>query len=57
MCVRCRKEPQAPGLRPFCSDRCRLLDLGAWLTESYRVEGDSVSDDAQPPENRESPQG
>lgn len=28
----------APGFRPFCSDRCRLLDLGAWLDGRYRVE-------------------
>ncbi|MCD4688635.1 MAG: DNA gyrase inhibitor YacG [Desulfuromonadaceae bacterium] len=23
--------------RPFCSDRCRLLDLGCWADEEYRV--------------------
>lgn len=23
--------------RPFCSQRCRLIDLGAWSSESYRV--------------------
>ena len=23
--------------RPFCSERCRLVDLGAWATESYRI--------------------
>ena len=23
--------------RPFCSERCRLVDLGAWAAESYRV--------------------
>ena len=23
--------------RPFCSERCRNLDLGAWASESYRV--------------------
>jgi endogenous inhibitor of DNA gyrase (YacG/DUF329 family) len=28
--------------RPFCSERCRNLDLGAWASESYRVA-------AQPP--------
>jgi endogenous inhibitor of DNA gyrase (YacG/DUF329 family) len=22
---------------PFCSDRCRLVDLGRWLNEEYRV--------------------
>jgi hypothetical protein len=29
--------------RPFCSERCRLIDLGAWASESYRV---PVADDA-----------
>jgi len=23
--------------RPFCSERCKMMDLGAWATESYRV--------------------
>jgi endogenous inhibitor of DNA gyrase (YacG/DUF329 family) len=23
--------------RPFCSDRCRLIDLGAWLTEQHKI--------------------
>ncbi len=23
--------------RPFCSDRCRLIDLGAWASEDYRI--------------------
>jgi endogenous inhibitor of DNA gyrase (YacG/DUF329 family) len=23
--------------RPFCSERCRGIDLGAWASESYRV--------------------
>jgi hypothetical protein len=23
--------------RPFCSKRCKLIDLGAWATEDYRV--------------------
>ena len=22
---------------PFCSDRCRLVDLGKWFNESYRM--------------------
>jgi len=22
---------------PFCSDRCRLIDLGAWLTEQHKI--------------------
>ena len=23
--------------RPFCSERCKMVDLGAWAAESYRV--------------------
>lgn len=23
---------------PFCSERCKLIDLGAWLDEKYRIE-------------------
>jgi endogenous inhibitor of DNA gyrase (YacG/DUF329 family) len=23
--------------RPFCSERCRLIDLGSWLDESHRI--------------------
>mgnify|MGYP002626681524 FL=1 len=23
--------------RPFCSDRCRLIDLGEWMEENYTV--------------------
>ena len=22
---------------PFCSERCQLLDLGAWASEKYRI--------------------
>lgn len=32
--------------RPFCSDRCRLIDLGAWANEEYRIPSpDQVSED------------
>jgi endogenous inhibitor of DNA gyrase (YacG/DUF329 family) len=24
--------------RPFCSERCKMMDLGAWASESYRIE-------------------
>jgi len=26
--------------RPFCSERCQLIDLGEWANESHRVPGD-----------------
>jgi endogenous inhibitor of DNA gyrase (YacG/DUF329 family) len=25
--------------RPFCSDRCRLIDLGAWFSEQHAIAG------------------
>jgi endogenous inhibitor of DNA gyrase (YacG/DUF329 family) len=36
--------------RPFCSERCRLVDLGAWMAERYRVPG-PPSDDARDPDD------
>ena len=26
--------------RPFCSERCKLIDLGDWAAEAYRIEAD-----------------
>ena len=31
--------------RPFCSKRCRLLDLGAWADESHRIAGEPAMDE------------
>ncbi|MFB3068640.1 MAG: DNA gyrase inhibitor YacG [Acidobacteriota bacterium] len=28
---------------PFCSERCRLLDLGKWLDGDYRIKGQKIS--------------
>ncbi|HEX8010306.1 MAG TPA: DNA gyrase inhibitor YacG [Casimicrobiaceae bacterium] len=42
---------EASRFRPFCSERCRLIDLGAWATESYRApvsEDKAEADDASP---------
>jgi uncharacterized protein len=25
--------------RPFCSENCKTIDLGAWASEAYRIEG------------------
>lgn len=33
--------------RPFCSERCRLIDLGEWLEEEKRIPGEAHF----PPEN------
>ena len=31
--------------RPFCSERCALLDLGSWADESNRIDGDADHSD------------
>jgi len=38
-CPRCRKRVPYEGnpFRPFCSERCRLLDLGRWIEEEYAI--------------------
>ena len=44
-CNRTVEWSEASPWRPFCSERCKLIDLGAWASESYRVEADSPTDD------------
>jgi len=47
-CPHCGKEHQWDTnnrFRPFCSERCKLIDLGKWASEDYRV--------AQPAEEQE----
>jgi endogenous inhibitor of DNA gyrase (YacG/DUF329 family) len=34
--------PDDARFRPFCSERCRLLDLSAWTSERYRIAGEPV---------------
>jgi hypothetical protein len=29
--------------RPFCSERCKLMDLGQWAAERYRVVGEKIN--------------
>ena len=31
--------------RPFCSERCKGIDLGAWASENFRVEAEAPPDD------------
>ncbi len=38
--------------RPFCSPRCKLIDLGDWASEKHRIPDEETdpSDEKQPPE-------
>jgi uncharacterized protein len=55
-CPTCRREMDwsSSPFRPFCSERCRLIDLGAWLSEQRAIPGETpveASDsDHSPPE-------
>ena len=40
--------------RPFCSERCKLIDLGAWATEKYRV---PIEGEKDAPDTGEQEQG
>jgi endogenous inhibitor of DNA gyrase (YacG/DUF329 family) len=45
-CAICGK-PVVPEFRPFCSARCKHVDLNRWLTESYRVPARVVDDEEE----------
>lgn len=40
-CPTCRKETawNDNPWRPFCSERCKLIDLGEWANENHRIPG------------------
>lgn len=50
-CPTCRRPalfaPSNPW-RPFCSERCRMIDLGAWAEESYRIPAPPGEEDGTP---------
>ncbi len=51
VCVYCRRRPVDPAWRPFCSERCKLLDLARWADGDYRVPAepvDSADDEDEP---------
>jgi len=48
-CPRCKGPSVLAGSnrwRPFCSERCRSVDLGAWASERFRVPAESPPDSA-----------
>ena len=48
-CPQCGKEvewSENSPFRPFCSERCKLIDLGQWANEHYRVpDGEAPDED------------
>ncbi|HMP17945.1 MAG TPA: DNA gyrase inhibitor YacG [Gemmatales bacterium] len=52
-CPTCRKQAELTGISdwpqfPFCSPRCKLIDLGRWLGEEYRLPDSGPPDDPVP---------
>lgn len=43
-CPKCGKETSFEGneFRPFCSERCKLLDFGAWADEEYTLPAENA---------------
>jgi uncharacterized protein len=39
--------------RPFCSERCKLIDLGEWASERYRVPASEASESSEERPQRE----
>ena len=53
MCPQCDKEvvwDSNNPYRPFCSVRCKLIDLGQWAAESYRIPQDESDTEQEPPQ-------
>jgi uncharacterized protein len=43
-CPQCGREAEFEGneFRPFCSERCKLLDFGAWADADYKLPAESA---------------
>jgi hypothetical protein len=48
-CPICRKPVvwETSSTRPFCSERCRLIDLGAWSAERYQIPENPTQEDGE----------
>jgi endogenous inhibitor of DNA gyrase (YacG/DUF329 family) len=46
-CPICKKsvEWETNAFRPFCSERCRLTDLGNWAMDKYRIQADDKTEE------------
>jgi len=49
-CPICAK-PAEPGFAPFCSARCKQIDLGRWLGETYVIPGEELPETPDDGEN------
>ncbi len=56
-CPICRAPVASPEAFPFCNERCRLIDLGRWLSNEYRIPGEAApeSDPESPHDTEKEP--
>lgn len=49
ICPVCRKKTtwEENPWRPFCSERCKLVDFGKWVDEKYRIVGEKKAEDRE----------
>ncbi|MGH7906671.1 MAG: DNA gyrase inhibitor YacG [Candidatus Binataceae bacterium] len=52
ICKRPAGSSPANPFRPFCSERCRSIDLGGWAGEGYRIEGGKREDRTHPDDRK-----
>lgn len=48
LCPRCKKKTKYSKenvYRPFCSERCKVIDLGDWASENFRIPVSKNSED------------
>lgn len=54
-CPRCSATTtwQGNDFRPFCSERCKMIDLGAWASDAYKLPTqDAPQAEGDPEENQ-----
>jgi endogenous inhibitor of DNA gyrase (YacG/DUF329 family) len=51
-CPTCKKEIEKSEFFPFCSERCKLVDLGRWIGEEYRISVDDKPSEAEPKDDK-----
>lgn len=55
ICPICKKKTswEENPWKPFCSERCKLIDLGKWVSEEYKIEGEKTKSNEQSSKSEE----
>jgi len=43
--------------RPFCSERCKLIDLGKWVSEEYKIAGEKAEEEQKTKNDKHEAEG